>query len=139
MLNEVWVGNINDNVEKLLKARFIGEPGESYAKAALHMHAQNEPLMKRYKAILNDLLDELYTIETNDKISDNCKYPLALIQSAQNQKKINTRGLGNLLILKIGAEVMLSINIDINDPLIKSQTGILGIFNLLKVVFVKDM
>ena len=103
------------------------------------MHAENEPLMKRYKAILNDLLDELYTIETNDKISDNCKYPLALIQSAQNQKKINTRGLGNLLILKIGAEVMLSINIDINDPLIKSQTGILGIFNLLKVVFVKDM
>ena len=32
-----------------------------------------------------------YLIETNDKIPDNCKYPLALIQAAQNQNQTNTQ------------------------------------------------
>ena len=43
--------------------------------------------MERHEAVLNELPDELYTIEANDKILDNCKYPLALIQAAQNQKQ----------------------------------------------------
>ena len=50
----------------------------------MHMYAENEPAMKRTEAVLNELPGELYTIETNDKIPDNCKYPLVLIQAAQN-------------------------------------------------------
>ena len=68
------------------------------------MYAENEPAMKRNKAVLNELPGELYIIEVNDKIQDNCKYPLALIQAAQNQKQTNTRGLAKLLKLKIGAK-----------------------------------
>ena len=60
--------------------------------------------MKRNKAVLNELPGELYVIEVNDKIQDNCKYPLALIQAAQNQKQTNTGGLAKLLKLKIGAK-----------------------------------
>ena len=33
---------IDDNVEKLLKTRFIYESDENYPKDALHIHAQNE-------------------------------------------------------------------------------------------------
>ena len=40
--------------------------------------------MKRNKTILNKLPGDLYLIEANDNISNNCKYPLALIQAAQN-------------------------------------------------------
>ena len=43
------------------------------------MSAENEPAVKRNEAILNDLSDGLHTIEANDKISDNYKYPAALI------------------------------------------------------------
>ena len=43
--------------------------------------------MKRNKAVLNDLPVELYTTEANNKILDNYKYPVALIQAAQNQTK----------------------------------------------------
>ena len=68
------------------------------------MYAENEPAMKRNKAVLNELPGELYIIEVNDKIQDNCKYPLALIQAAQNQKQTNTGGLAKLLKLKIGAK-----------------------------------
>ena len=47
--------------------------------------------MKRNKAVLNDLPVELYTTEANNKILDNYKYPVALIQAAQNQTKKNKR------------------------------------------------
>ena len=43
--------------------------------------------MKRNDAVLNDLPGELYTIEADDKIPDNCKYPLATIKAPQNKKK----------------------------------------------------
>ena len=43
------------------------------------------PVMERNDTVLNDLLDKLYTIETDGNIPDNCKYPLATIQAAQNQ------------------------------------------------------
>ena len=68
---------------------------------------------------------EFYTIEANDKIADNCKYPLTLIQAARNQKQKNTGGLAKLLKLKIGAKVMLTVNIDLQNRLVNGQTGII--------------
>ena len=50
------------------------------------MYAENKPAMKMNKAFLNELPGKLYTIVSNDKITDNCKYPLVLLQAAQNQK-----------------------------------------------------
>ena len=48
---------------------------------------------------------------------------MALIEAAQNQKQTNTRGLAKLLKLKVGAKVMLTVNIGILDCLINSLTG----------------
>ena len=90
LLNKVRVGNIYDEVEKLLKVRFIHESDENYPVDALHMYAENEPALKRNEAVLNNLPGELYAIEADDKIPDNCKYSLALIEAAQNQKPTNT-------------------------------------------------
>ena len=84
LLNKVRVGNIDDDVKNLLKARFIRESDENYREDALHMYAENEPAIKRNEAVLNEFPSELYIMEANDKIPDNCKYPLALIQAAQN-------------------------------------------------------
>ena len=87
---KIRVGNINDDVENLRKASFIRESDENYPKDALYMYAENEPAMKRNEAVPNKLPGELYTTEVNNKIPNNCKYPLALIQAAQNQKQTNT-------------------------------------------------
>ena len=51
----------------------------------------------------------------------------------QNQKKISAGGLTKLIKLKIGAKVILTVNIDMQDRLINGQV------NLLKVVLVKYM
>ena len=87
------------------------------------MYAEDEPAVKRNEAVLNDLPGELYTIEADDKVPDNCKYPLAMIEAAQNQKQTNTGGLAKLLKLKVRAKVMLTVNIGIQDRLINGQTG----------------
>ena len=123
LLNKVRVGKIDDDIEKLLKARFIHKSDENYPKNALHMYAENEPAMKRNDVVLKDLPGEFYAKEAGDKIPDNFKYPLATVQAAQDQKQTNTGGLANLLNLKIGAEVMLTVNLDIQDRLINGQTG----------------
>ena len=39
-----------------------------------------------------DLPGELYTVETDHKVQDNCKHPLAMIEVAQNQKQANKGG-----------------------------------------------
>ena len=60
------------------------------------MFAENKSATKRNDADLNDLPSELYTIEADGKIPDNCKYPLATTEAVQNQKQRNT-GLSKLL------------------------------------------
>ena len=84
LINKVRAGNIDDDAENLLKAKFICESGENYAKDAFHMYAENEPAMKRNKVALNDLSGELYTTEANGIVPDNYKYPSTLIEAAQN-------------------------------------------------------
>ena len=79
--------------------------------------------MKRNEAVLNDLPGEPYTIEASDKVPHNCKYPLALIQAAQNFCFGKSRRFSKLLQLKIGAKVTLTVNEHTNDRLINSQTG----------------
>ena len=68
MLDKVQVGNIDDDIEKLLKARFIHESDEISSKDILQMCAENKPTMKRNCAFLNDLPGELYIIEADSKI-----------------------------------------------------------------------
>ena len=82
----------------------------------MHIYAENEPAMKRNKAVVNDLPGELF----NDKFPGNCKYPAALIQASQNQKQTNKRGLAKLLKFKIGSKIMLTVNVNVQDRLIKS-------------------
>ena len=53
LFNKVRIANIDDDVENLLKERFIFESDENYPKDALHMNAENEPARKRNEAVLN--------------------------------------------------------------------------------------
>ena len=121
LLNKVRVGNINDNVEKLLKEKLMHESDENYPRYSLHMYSENKSAVKINEAVLNDLHGDLYTVEANDKIPDSCKYPLATVKGTP--KTTNTEGLSKLVKLKISAKVMLTVNLDIQGRLINDQTG----------------
>ena len=92
---------LDEDVEKLLKVRFIHESDKNYSKNDLQMHVENELAIKKNYAVLNGLLSQVYTIEADNKVSDNCKCPLATIQAAPNKKQTNTESLVKLLKLKI--------------------------------------
>ena len=94
--------------------------------------------MERNEAVLNYLPGELYTVEADDTVPDKFKYPLAMIEAAQNQKQTNTGGLAKLLKLEIGANVMLTIYLDIQHRLINGQTGNVKHIEF-KVVFINYM
>ena len=115
MLNKVRVGIVDDDVEQLLRARFVCDSYENYYPIdALLMHAENEPAIGKNETVLSNLPGELiYTIEADDRIPDNYKYLLTMILAAQNQEQASTGGLAKLLKLKAGTKIMLKVNIDI--------------------------
>ena len=71
MLNKVRACNIDNDVDKLLKARFMHESDENYLKDAFHIYTKNQAAMKRNDTVLNNLPDEPYVIEAGDKITEN--------------------------------------------------------------------
>ena len=137
LLKKLLVIGIDDDAEKLLEARFVRESDENYPKYALHIHAKNEPAIKRNEAVLDDLLGELHKTEALNKIPDICKYPLTTIQAAQNQKQANTGGLAKLLKFKIGVKIMLTVNVDKQDRPINDQQEILYILSNVCKIYVR--
>ena len=89
------------------------------------MYAENESVIKRNEVVLNKLPGKHYTVETNDKIPDNCKYLLVLMQASQNGKQKNTGCFTKIPKLKAGAKVILKVDIDMQDHLINGQMGII--------------
>lgn len=77
------------------------------------MNTENERVMKINYVVLNDLPGELYTIETDERCTDNRKYPLATMQ-----------GLAKLLKMKIGAKVMLTANLNKQDCLFNGKRNV---------------
>ena len=65
MVNKVQAGKIDDDVQKLDKAKFIHESDKNCPKGALRIDAKNEPAVERNEVFLIDLLGELYTIKAD--------------------------------------------------------------------------
>ena len=81
MLNKVRVGNIDDDVENLLKAKLINESDENYSKDTLHMYGENEAAMKNiYNFCYNVLV-----LKKIGKTLKNCSFR-TLFKEKQDQK-----------------------------------------------------
>ena len=72
--------------------------------------------------MLEKLEGELFLFNAIDDLPNNV--PQRLIELAINRKQTDTGGLATKLTLKLGAKVMLTVNIDISDKLINGQIGI---------------
>lgn len=87
----------------------------------------------RNQAILNST-GEVYSVEVNDKIPDDCRYPFFVIKPAQNQQQTNTGGIAKLLQQKIVAKVMLIVNMDIQECLINGQVGEVAHTDIVQII-----
>ena len=99
------------------------------------------PTVVHNKEILDTLPGELHRVNAIDNIPADCKYPLQSIVSAQYRKQTDTGGLAKCLELKVGAKVMVTVNIDIKDRLINGQVGkVFGfkiVDNIINEVYIK--
>ena len=122
-LNNVSLGTVVESIERLLKAKFIDQYDKKFPHNILHMHPENAPIVLRNQTFLSNLPGERYSIEANDKIPDDFRYPFFMIQATQIQKQTNTGGFARLRHLKIGAKAMLTVNIYIQNGFINGQVG----------------
>ena len=53
----------------------------------MHIYTDNKSGVKRNEPVLDDFPGDLDATEANNKILDNCDYPLATIQAIQNKKQ----------------------------------------------------
>ena len=129
LLNKVRIGNVDADVERSLKARFQDKNSVDFPSQDLHIFAENQPVNEHNKKFLSDLSGVNYIIEAIDNIPSESGCTGSVIEAARNQKQTKTGGLAKTLELKIGARVMLTVNIDVDDKLMNGQIG--------KVSFVK--
>ena len=105
------------------------------------MFGKNYPTVVHNKKILDTFPGELCRVNAIDNIPADCKYHLQCIASAQNRKQTDIGGLAKSLELKVGAKVMITVNIDIKDRLINGQVGeVFGfkiVDNVINNVYIK--
>ena len=123
LLNKVRIGDIDESVESLLRQRFI-EPGSvDYSHDALHIFGENEPANKHNEEMLNRISGPSIQVAAIDEFPQEYNIPTSDLRNLQNAKLSNTGELIYILIVKIGARVMITKNIDLKDRLINGQIG----------------
>ena len=121
MLNKIRVGEIDQNVEDVIKLRFTDKNDPCYPGNILHIFAENAPVKRQNDNQLKHIPGQLIAITAKDEVPKNSK--ISDIREAQNQKQCETGGLASLLELKVNARVMLTTNINIEDRLINGLMG----------------
>ena len=121
LLNNVRVDTLTEADEELLQSKFISKNDANYPLDALHLYAENNPVTEHNKMMLAKLDGTCITINAIDQVPKDI--PQRLIEQMQQRKVTDTGGLEFKLTIKIGAKVMLTINLDIEDKLINGQIG----------------
>ena len=121
LLNAVRVGKITHDDETLLQSKFIMKNDSNYPTDAIHIWAENDPVLKHNTAMLSNIEFPLYTLNAIDILPKNVKS--SLIEKALDRSQMQTGGLARTLLLKVNARVMLTCNIDIPEKLTNGQIG----------------
>ena len=117
MLNLIRLGKPEENseVDKMLKGRELNldENDPNYPNEVLHVYALNVHCNVRNEKMLNRLNGQLYISQANDSLQD-----IKINMSDIDLSTLPTSKTGNLakiLLLKVGARVFVSTNIDVSD------------------------
>ena len=93
------------------------------------MFAEKKPAKEHNETQLNTLDTQLILIDATDEIPKDIVLSQSLIDAIKQRKMSETRNLESQLKLKIGAQVMLTSNLNIDDRLVN---GLVGTFKQIK-------
>ena len=135
-------------MEKLLKSRFVAKNDLFYPKHAVHMlkhavhmFAENCPVIDYNELMLNETDGQTISLSAIDDIPHEGQLSDKQLETIRARKFGDTGNLASVLKLKIGAQVMLTCNINIEDRLVNGLVGkVMRIGherNTVKVIYVK--
>ena len=117
LLNRCRTGSQTKDDIKCLQSRSVSLSQENYPRNALHIWAENNPVNEHNMKILQDLPKPLFVLRSVVQVTK------------QDINRFLTKGcsetgdLDHEILMKEGARVMLTTNIDIADRLINGQMG----------------
>ena len=120
-LNKIREGEIDDHVENTLKSHFLKE--KSFPQLVGSMFAENKPVKEHNETQLNTLDTQLILVDATDEIPKDIVLSQSQIDAIKQRKMNETRNLENQLKLKIGAQFMLTSNLDTDDRRVNDLVG----------------
>ena len=121
LLNNVRVGKLTESDKDLLKSRFIESGSELYPHNVVHIYSENEPARLHNISMLEKVDKESFELNAIDQVPD--RVPQHVYDRILGQRQSQTSGLAFKLVIKVGAKVMLTYNIDTSDKLTNGQIG----------------
>ena len=135
VLNKIRVADVDSNIVKVLKSRFVNLDDHNYPEQALHIFPEDGSVSAHNLMMLNKLPGDLFATDTIPCISG---FTQCQIMATQSRRQSESGGLARLLTLKLESKVMLTVNIDIQDRLINGQMGVFEIVeNAISTIFIK--
>ena len=121
LLNKTREGELDDHVRNALKSLFLKK--KSFPQNFAHMFAENKLAKEDNETQLNTLDTQLLLIHTIDESSKDIVLSQSQIDAIKQRKMNETRNLENQLKLKIGAQFMLTSNLDTDDRRVNDLVG----------------
>ena len=121
ILNKICEGNCDEEFETILKSRFFSKSCDQFPKNALHVFAENAPVNEHNQMMLDKIESQLIIVPAIDILPKDCNINT---ESLQKRKLSETANLASLLKLKVGAQIMLTKNFDIDDKLMDQLGGV---------------
>ena len=123
LLNQARLGTLDSEKLSVLKSRFISKNDKNYPSDIIHIYAENAPVDEHNSNMLDRLETPLILIQAIDQVPIDSELSNTDLSWVQNAKISETGGLLYSLRIKLGARVMITKNIDIDDKLINGQVG----------------
>ena len=123
LLNKIRVGAVDDEAEKLLKSRFVAKDDLFYPKRTVHMFAEDSPVVDYNELMLNEIDGQTISLSPTDDIPHEVQLSDKQLETIRARKNRETGNIASALKLKIGAQVMLMCNVNIEDRLVNGLVG----------------
>ena len=139
LLNEIRTGVVDNEVERLLLSRFVAKDNPLYLRHAVHMFAENSPAVDDNDLMLNEMEGQTISINAIDDIPHEVQLSDKQIDAIRARKIGDIRNLVSILRIKIGAQVMLTSNINTEDRLVMvgKVMGIAHEHRTVKIIYAK--
>ena len=123
LLNRVrtCTGTPSDEDCEILSERIVSKSDDNYCKEAIHIWEENQPVDAHDEEMLDMINENLVTIIAHDVFPSSVS--VHDINKTLKRGRCSNAGLAYTIKLKVGARVMLTTNLDVEDRLINGQIG----------------